>query len=347
MAERTAAGRLGAQQPGIKEAAAASRRNMRRRAWRMLRRGRLGLVGVVLLLIIAVSAIFAPLIAPHDPLVGKLEDSRKCPAFTTCPNLGGVAGGSGQAQPSVIGGFTLPGATTNTGAPPKGSLEYPLGTDANGRDVFSRMVYAARVSLIVGITAVLIGGLVGVVAGLLCGFYGGVVDAIIMRIADIQLAFPFILLAIAIVAVLGGGLFNVILVLGIGSWVPYARLVRGQVLSAKQQEYVIAARTIGARDPAILFRHLLPNVITPAIIIATFGIAAAIIGEATLSFLGVGIRPPTPTWGNMLADGRAYVASAWWLATFPGIAILITVLSINMIGDWVRDVLDPRLRNTD
>jgi len=347
MAERTTAGRLGAQQPGIKEAAAASRRNMRRRAWRMLRRGRLGLVGLVLLIIIALSAIFAPFIAPHDPLVGKLEDSRKCPAFTTCPNLGGAVGGSGQAQPSTIGGFTLPGAATSTGAPPKGSLEYPLGTDANGRDVFSRMVYAARVSLIVGITAVLIGGLVGVVAGLLCGFYGGVVDAVIMRIADIQLDFPFILLAIAIVAVLGGGLFNVILVLGIGSWVPYARLVRGQVLSAKQQEYVIAARTIGARDPAILFRHLLPNVITPAIIIATFGIAAAIIGEATLSFLGVGIRPPTPTWGNMLADGRAYVASAWWLATFPGIAILITVLSINMIGDWVRDVLDPRLRNTD
>jgi peptide/nickel transport system permease protein len=128
--------------------------------------------------------------------------------------------------------------------------------------------------------------------------------------------------------------------------VPYARLVRGQVLSARQQEYILAARTVGARDTAILFRHLLPNVITPAIIIATFGIAAAIIGEATLSFLGVGINPPTPTWGNMLADGRAYVGSAWWLATFPGVAILITVLSINMIGDWVRDILDPRLRNT-
>ena len=138
-----------------------------------------------------------------------------------------------------------------------------------------------------------------------------------------------------------------IVVLGIGSWVPYARVVRGQVLSAKHQEYVVAARTIGARDPAILFRHLLPNVITPAVIIATFGVAAAIIGEATLSFLGVGIRAPTPTWGNMLADGRAYVASAWWLATFPGIAIVLTVLSINMIGDWLRDFLDPRLRNID
>jgi peptide/nickel transport system permease protein len=344
MAEQTTSTQLKARQPGIKEAALASRRNMRRRAWRMLRRGRLGLVGLFLLLIITVAAIFAPLIAPHDPLVGKLEDSRKCPAFTTCPNLGGSVGGG---QPTNIGGFNLPGTAAGASAPPKGTLEYPLGTDANGRDVFSRIVYAARVSLIVGITAVLIGGLVGVVAGLLCGFYGGLVDTVIMRLADIQLAFPFILLAIAIVAVLGGGLFNVILVLGIGSWVPYARLVRGQVLSAKQQEYVIAARTIGARDPVILFRHLLPNVLTPAIIIATFGIASAIIGEATLSFLGVGIRPPTPTWGNMLADGRAYVASAWWLATFPGLAILITVLSINMIGDWIRDVLDPRLRNVD
>jgi peptide/nickel transport system permease protein len=346
MAERTTAGRVEAQQPGIREAAVASRRNLRRRAWRMLRRGRLGLVGLIVLAIIALAAIFAPLVAPHNPEVGDLTVNRRCPAFTTCPVLGG-GGSAASASPSSIGGFTLPGAGANASAPPKGSLDYPLGTDANGRDVFSRIVYAARISLIVGVAAVLIGGIVGVVAGLLCGFYGGVVDAVIMRIADIQLAFPFILLAIAIVAVLGGSLFNVILVLGIGSWVPYARLVRGQVLSAKQQEYIIAARTIGARDPVILFRHLLPNVITPAIIIATFGIAAAIIGEATLSFLGVGIRPPTPTWGNMLADGRAYVSSAWWLATFPGIAILITVLSINMIGDWVRDVLDPRLRNTD
>ncbi len=346
MAERTTtAGQVKAQKPGIKEAAITSRRNMRRRAWRMLRRGRLGLVGLVLLVIITLTAIFAPFVAPHNPLVGKLEDSRRCPAFTTCPILGG-GGGATTGQPTTIGGFTLPGAAS-AAAPTKGTTEYLLGTDANGRDVFSRILFAARISLIVGVTAVLIGGIVGVIAGLLCGFYGGIVDAVIMRIADIQLAFPFILLAIAIVAVLGGGLFNVILVLGVGSWVPYARLVRGQVLSAKQQEYVIAARTIGARDPAILFRHLLPNVLTPVIVISTFGIAAAIIGEATLSFLGVGINPPTPTWGNMLADGRAYVGSAWWLATFPGVAILITVLSINMIGDWVRDVLDPRLRNID
>src|SRR3954452_14843075 len=199
MAEHTSSARLKAQKPGIKEAALASRRNMRRRAWRMLRRGRLGLVGLVILLIITFAAVFAPLVAPHDPLVGKLEDSRKCPAFTTCPNLGGTLG---SGQPANSGGFNLPGSAAGTSAPPKGTLEYPLGTDANGRDVFSRIVFAARISLIVGITAVLIGGLVGVAAGLLCGFYGGIVDTMIMRIADIQLAFPFILLAIAIVPVL-------------------------------------------------------------------------------------------------------------------------------------------------
>ncbi len=308
------------------EAVRTASRGRRTSMWRTLRRARLGLVGVVVLLVIAVSAIAAPLLAPHDPYQGSLAVSRQCPAFTTCPNLGGS--------------FARTGATT-------GTLEYALGTDPNGRDVLSRIIYAAQISLLVGFTAVVIGGTVGVVAGLVSGYYGGALDSIIMRIADVQLAFPFILLAIAIVAVLGGGLVNVIIVLGIGSWVPYARIVRGQVLSAKGQEYVLAARTIGAQDVPILFRHILPNVVTPAIIVATFGVAAAIIGEATLSFLGVGIQPPTPTWGNMLADGRAYVSSAWWLATFPGLAIMLTVLSINVIGDWLRDYLDPRLRNLD
>jgi peptide/nickel transport system permease protein len=292
----------------------------------MLRRARLGLAGMVILLVITLAAIAAPLIAPHDPYEGSLGVSRRCPAFTICPNLGGSFARSSATQ---------------------GSLEYPLGTDPNGRDVLSRIIYAARISLVVGVTAVLIGGTVGVAAGLVSGFYGGWADTLIMRIADVQLAFPFILLAIMVVAVLGGGIVNVIIVLGIGSWVPYARIVRGQVLSARAQEYVLAARAIGAQDAAILFRHILPNVVTPAIIIATFGVAAAIIGEATLSFLGVGIQAPTPTWGNMLADGRDYVASAWWLALFPGLAIMLTVLSNNVIGDWLRDYLDPRLRNVE
>jgi peptide/nickel transport system permease protein len=290
----------------------------------MLWRGRLGLVGLIILLAIAAAAMAAPWVAPHDPYQGSLTVSRRCPAFTICPNLGGSF------------------ART---APTSGTTEYLLGTDVNGRDILSRIIYAARISLLVGVSAAAIGGCLGVIAGLLSGYYGGAPDALITRIADVQLAFPFILLAIVVVAVLGAGLLNVILVLGIGSWVPYARVVRGQVLSARNQEYIIAARMIGARDPAILFHHVLPNVITPAIIVATFGVAAAIIGEATLSYLGVGIQPPTPTWGNMLADGRAYVASAWWLATFPGLAIMLTVLSINMIGDWLRDFLDPRLRH--
>jgi peptide/nickel transport system permease protein len=311
---------------GVEEMAGrVAARGARKDIWRTLRRARLGLVGMVVLAIIAGAAIAAPWVAPHDPYAGTLAMSRRCPAFTTCPNLGGS--------------FARTGPTT-------GSTEYLLGTDVNGRDILSRIIYAARISLIVGVTAVAIGGGVGVLAGLVTGYYGGAIDSIIMRLADIQLAFPFILLAIAIIAVLGGGMVNVIIVLGIGSWVPYARIVRGQVLSARSQEYVIAARTIGAHDFTVLFRHILPNVITPAIIIATFGVAAAIIGEATLSYLGLGINAPTPTWGNMLADGRAYVASAWWLATFPGLAIVLTVLSINVIGDWLRDFLDPRLRHS-
>jgi len=324
MAQQGAAATLDSER--LDEARRPASRTARGDLWRTLRRSRLGMAGIVILATIACAAIAAPLVAPHDPYQGSLSVSRQCPAFTTCPNLGGS--------------FARTGAR-------EGTLEYPLGTDPNGRDVLSRIIYAAQISLIVGVTAVVIGGTVGVVAGLVSGYYGGGVDSVIMRVADIQLAFPFILLAIAIVAVLGGGLVNVIIVLGIGSWVPYARIVRGQVFSAKGQEYVLAAQAMGARDATILFRHILPNVVTPAIIIATFGVAAAIIGEATLSFLGVGIQAPTPTWGNMLADGRAYVSSAWWLATFPGVAIMLTVLSINVIGDWLRDYLDPRLRNVD
>ncbi len=321
MAQPSAVVRLGGER--LPDLALPTPRRARLPIGTLLRRNRLGVVGLAILVIVTVAALAAPWIAPHDPYQGSLAVSRRCPAFTTCPNL---AGSFAQTGPTV------------------GSTEYLLGTDANGRDILSRILHAARISLLVGVTAVAIGGVVGVLGGLLSGYYGGPLDSVIMRIADVQLAFPFILLAIAVVAVLGGGLLNVIIVLGIGSWVPYARIVRGQVLSAKNQEYVVAARTIGARDLAILFRHLLPNVIAPAIIIATFGVAAAIIGEATLSYLGVGIRAPTPTWGNMLADGRAYVASAWWLATFPGVAIMLTVLSINILGDWLRDLLDPYLR---
>ncbi len=287
----------------------------------MLRRGRLGLAGVFILFCVTFAAITAPWLAPHDPNKGDLIARLNCPAYTSCPRYG---------TKQIIHGTT----------------SYPLGTDQLGRDILSRIIYGARVSLIVGVAAVALGGGIGTALGLLSGYFGGGIDAAISRIADVQLAFPFLLLAILISIVVGGGLFNVIIILSIGAWVPFARVVRGSTLSAKNHEYVTAARTIGARTPSILFRHILPNVITPAIVIATFAVAGTIIAEAGLSFLGLGVGASQPTWGNMLADGRVYVATAWWLATFPGIAIMLTVLSVNLIGDWLRDILDPRLRNT-
>jgi peptide/nickel transport system permease protein len=179
--------------------------------------------------------------------------------------------------------------------------------------------------------------------GLIAGYYGGTIEAIIMRLVDVQLAFPFILLAISVVAVVGAGVKNVIIVLGIAGWMVYGRIVRGEVLSVKEREFVVAAKAVGVRDSLILFRHILPNVLTPVIVVATFSVANVIILEAALSFLGVGVEPTIPTWGGMLADGREYISTAWWLATFPGLAIMFTVLGINLIGDWLRDILDPRL----
>jgi peptide/nickel transport system permease protein len=225
----------------------------------------------------------------------------------------------------------------------KGTWEYPLGTDHLGRDIFSRAIYGSRVSLTVGFSAVLISGTLGVLLGLIAGYYGGTIEAIIMRLVDVQLAFPFILLAISVVAVVGAGVKNVIIVLGIAGWMVYGRIVRGEVLSVKEREFVVAAKAVGVRDSLILFRHILPNVLTPVIVVATFSVANVIILEAALSFLGVGVEPNIPTWGGMLADGREYISTAWWLATFPGLAIMFTVLGINLIGDWLRDILDPRL----
>ncbi len=301
---------------------ATPRRSAVKRALRMLRRGRLGLAGVVMLLVVVFAAIAAPFIAPADPKEQDLRARLTCPIGTSCARFGAN-------PPQTI----------------TGSSKHVLGTDNLGRDIYSRILYGAKISLIVGVTAVALGGGIGTVLGLLSGYFGGAVDALIGRVADVQLAFPFLLLAILISIVSGPGLKNVIIILSIGAWVPFARVVRGSTLAAKEHDYIIAARTIGARSPAILFRHILPNVITPVIVIATFAIAGTIIAEASLSFLGLGVGTSVPTWGNMLADGRAYVGTAWWLATFPGVAIMLTVLSINLIGDWLRDILDPRLRN--
>jgi peptide/nickel transport system permease protein len=221
--------------------------------------------------------------------------------------------------------------------------QYLLGTDHLGRDIVSRLIYGARISIVVSVSAVALSAILGTLIGLFSGFYGGKVDNIFMRLADVQLAFPFILLAIAIIAVLGPNLQNIIIVMGITGWVIYARVVRAEVLSLREKEFITSVRALGGSNRRIIFKHLLPNVIPPIIVIITLEMARMIIMEAALSFLGLGIQPPTPTWGGMLADGRVYLATSWWLATFPGLVIMLVVLGINLLGNWLRDILDPRL----
>jgi peptide/nickel transport system permease protein len=224
-----------------------------------------------------------------------------------------------------------------------GSWHHPLGTDTLGRDVVSRLLYGARVSLVVGFSAVVLAGGLGVALGLVAGYYGGRLDAVLMRLGDVQLAFPALVLAIAVLAVVGSGLGNVVLVLGVTGWVTYARIARGETLSLRHREFVEGARALGARDVAILWRHVLPNVLPSISVVATFSVARTIIAEASLSFLGLGIPPPAPSWGAMLDEGRNYLTTGWWLALFPGLAILAVVLGINVVGDWLRDTLDPRV----
>ena len=220
-----------------------------------------------------------------------------------------------------------------------------LGSDGLGRDVLSRLLYGARISLLVGFAAIAVGGGIGILAGLVSGYFGGWVDDVIMRIGDIQLAFPFILLAILFLVVLGSGVWNLILVLGIGQWVTYARIVRADTLSLREKEFVEAARALGDSTTSIIFRTILPNILAPLTVIASFNVASVILSEAALSFLGLGVPPSVPTWGSMLAESRdTLVANKWWLAVFPGVAIMLTVLSFNILGDWLRDFLDPRLR---
>jgi len=227
-------------------------------------------------------------------------------------------------------------------APP--SHEHPLGLDDLGRDVLSRILFGARVSLRVGFSVVILGSLIGVFLGAIAGYFGGAADLVVMRVCDILLAFPGILLAIALVAVLGPSLNNVILALATIGWVGYARLVRGQVLKVREMEYVTAAKALGARSPRVIVLHVLPNVINPVIVMATLGLAGAILSEAALSFLGLGVQPPTPSWGAMLTSGRQYLGLANHLAIYPGIAIMLAVMGLNFLGDGLIDALDPKYR---
>jgi len=280
----------------------------RRQRWRKFVRHPLGVVGGIILLVVFGGALLADYLAPHEPNKQRLVARFKPPVW---------------AQ--------------------GGSATYLLGTDNVGRDIFSRIIHGSRISLVVGIAAVSISLLIGVTLGLLSGFLGGRVDVTIMALVDIMLAFPQLILAFAMVAVLGPGIGNIILVLGLTGWERYARVVRAEVLALREREFVQAARAIGVATPTIIFRHIMPNTFSSVIVMATLQTAQTILAEAALSFLGLGTGLSYPSWGQMIAMGRDYINIAWWLSTFPGIAILLTVLAINLLGDRVRDLLDPRL----
>jgi peptide/nickel transport system permease protein len=225
-----------------------------------------------------------------------------------------------------------------------GTFTHVLGTDQLGRDLLSRLMFGAQVSLAVGVASVLIAGIIGVLAGIVAGFYGGLVDEVLMRLADLRLALPFILLVIAVIAVFGPGLYKIVVILGLTGWVLYARVVRAEVLSLKERDFIVAARGLGASDSWVMLRHILPNTIASAVVLGSLELAQMVVAESALSFLGLGVQLPTPSWGNMLGESRDYILSNWWLATFPGIAIALTAVSANLVGDWLRDLLDPHLQ---
>lgn len=290
-------------QPRLAAPAAESKhRSELQNAWRRFSANRVALVGLALVALIVLMAIFAPVIAPYDPINDMDTSMRGCPP----------------------------------------SLDHPFGCDHLGRDLLSRVIYGSRIALTVGITATLISVLIGVVVGALAGFLGGWVDTIFSRIIDTLMAFPIIALLIVLAAVLGPSLVTTIVVIGVTVWSRYARVVRADVMSLRERDFVVAAYASGVRSWRIIWRHLVPNIMGPVIVLASLGIGSIIILEAALSFLGLGVRPPTPSWGAILADGRAYILRYPHISFFPGVMIVITVLAFNFVGDGLRDALDPK-----
>jgi len=271
--------------------------------WRRFRKNRLSVAGLTVILLIVSVAIAAPIVAPYDP-------------FT-------------------IDVYNVISAPTSA---------HLLGTDDLGRDVLSRMIWGSRISLAVGFVAVGISITIGIIIGSLAGFYGRAVDAILMRFVDIMLCFPTLFLILAVIAIIGPSIWVIMVIIGITSWMDVSRLVRAEILTLKERDFVAAARAVGASDFRIIFMHILPNALSPVFVSATFGIAGAILLESGLSFLGLGVQPPDASWGNILTSGKDYITvGAWWLSFFPGMAILITVLSYNLVGEGLRDAIDPRL----
>jgi len=278
------------------------------RAWNEIRANRLAALSFSVVVAVALVAIFAPLIAPHNPDAMQLEGARLVPPF-----------------------FSEGGSWTHI-----------LGTDATGRDVLSRLIYGARISIVIGVVPVFFGCIVGIPVGLAAGYLGGRVDETLMRVNDILLAFPSILLALIVVAFLGQGIFNLMIAVGLSNAPLFARIVRSAALAERSRDYVASAESLGSSSPRIVWRHIMPNITSSLIVVFTLSFASALLEAAGLSFLGLGVKPPASEWGAMLADGKNYFYDGWWMIVFPGIAIFLVVMSLNVLGDALRDALDPR-----
>ena len=334
------------------------------KAWREFRRFPV-IPTFILIVLLFVPAVFADLLSPHDHLLGDLERELEPPAWVPDREREQLIVQRARDNSTEVslnnarrnmdsGAATLIDANGN-GQPDigetmvrielGGSWEYPFGTDKQGRDLLSRLMHGARISLAVSCLAILLGGFLGTTLGMVAAFRGGLIDAILMRIVDIKLAFPSILLALTLVVAIGSGFSTVVIVIALLLWARYARVVRGEALTIKERDFIDRARVAGASNLRIMGRHIFPNVFNTVIVLATLEVGHVIILEATLSFLGAGIPRPQPAWGLMAADGREVITSSWWIFLFPCLAIVLTVLSMNLLGDWLRDRLDPKLRN--